>query len=97
MLEVSSLTPDWTRNWTAKEAEYELHGFKFTGPGWYFSKGENGSLDSMLVVPCNSVAEDVFASEHSEDTIFKFCVYNNRNPATDLQAIANAPVRQDER
>jgi len=97
MLSVSSITPDWSQCWTAKEAEAELGGrFKFAGCGWYLVRTQKGGIDSMLVLP-RSEHLPSFAGLYPEDTVFKFSVYNGRCPAADMSAIANAPVRQDER
>lgn len=48
--------PDWTAVLTLEEMQRELHGFRFKGPGWYFSKApistvlENGqNRDAMLI------------------------------------------------
>jgi hypothetical protein len=37
---------DWKSLWSAEEAEIELTGFKFHGPGWYLEK-----TGSILVLP----------------------------------------------
>ena len=38
--------PDWTSEFTPEDAERELKGFKFKGPGWYLT-----NIDTLLVVP----------------------------------------------
>lgn len=81
--------PDWSAIYTAERAEQELIGFKFKGIGWYFTKwekdGKKGS-DTILVVPF-----------HDNSKVFRFHVYNNRNPLAAFQWVVDAPVQVDER
>lgn len=82
--------PDWEKVWTAKEAEKQLDGFKFQGPGWYIT-GE----DTMLVMPVFPTMRcgGIWATHWLVSQMFRFCVYNKRNPVAAFNAIVNAPVR----
>jgi hypothetical protein len=92
-----SVTPDWEKVWTAAEAEEQLTNFRFTGPGWY-----SGKKDTLLVLPADEVDTDnhwigVWKQRWPPKQLFRFCVYSGHDPANSFNAIANAPVRQDER
>jgi hypothetical protein len=87
----SEFKPDWEETWTAAEAEHELDGFKFDGPGWYLTK-----TDAMLVVPCGRLAANQWHQKGTEKESFRFYIYNGRHPGDAFNAIANAPVRLDE-
>jgi hypothetical protein len=96
--------PDWEQLWTKEEAEEQLQPFTFNGPGWYISKNNNGSIDTMLVIPENvNLVDpdgrllDLFRHAWPAETRFWFSFYNERNPAALFCAIANAPTRLDER
>jgi hypothetical protein len=81
--------PDWSMLGTAERFEQELIGFKFKGPGWYLSKYERDGktgIDTILVIP---VGEN--------GSIFRACVYNERNPIESFNWVHSAPVRVDER
>lgn len=60
------ITPDWSKHWTAKEAEEQLTGFTFQGIGWYNEGG-----DSMLVIE---------SSMKDEQQRYNFMVFNGNNP-----------------
>jgi hypothetical protein len=99
---VRDFEPDWTKRWTAREAEEQLHNFKFSGPGWYLSPS-----DTLLVVPDSDVEyagsykdrveKGPWRGKWPEDQLFWFIVYNGRDPSNSFNALANAPVRQDDR
>lgn len=46
--EAANFTPDWVAVWPPVEAEKQLEGFKWNGPGWYLEK-----QDTFLVLPTN--------------------------------------------
>jgi ribosomal protein L7/L12 len=89
-----AIRPDWSEVWTARNAEEQLQGFAFKGPGWYLS-----STDTLLVTPCGAVEEGStpWQWKWPEDQLFRFNVYNHRNPADGFNQIINAPVREDTR
>jgi hypothetical protein len=84
---------DWSRMYTAEQAEEELREFKFEGPGWYLGKNN----DVLLVIPCDREIKDWWHKKWEERERFYFMVYNNRNPADAFNAIVNAPTRRDDR
>lgn len=97
---LQSMGADWEATWTAKRAEGELIGFKFLGLGWYITKCKSGEFDTMLVLPYGMLdTERPFPGEFEPDgtNLYKFYVYNARNPAETFNWIVAAPVRQDER
>jgi hypothetical protein len=44
--DISSFFPNWDQILTPEEAERELNGFEFKGPGWYYT-----DTDTVLVIP----------------------------------------------
>lgn len=89
--------PDWTHVWTAEEAEEQLSGFKFSGPGWYLTKS-----DSILVLPMRGgpgaelSVNNTWRQLRPKGERFTFMVYNGYNPCAAFNAVANAPVRLDQ-
>lgn len=102
-----NIAPDWEATWTAARAEHELHNFKFKGLGWYVTKRKTGEeCDTLLVLPYGNLEEtaDFLCPERAlegKDTekskLYKFYVYNARNPAETFNWLVNAPTRVDER
>lgn len=90
------IRPDWSHVWRAKDAERELSGFKFEGPGWYLTKD-----DVLLVIPTgardNQVHHWAHAGHWDEEQLFQFYVYNGRSPIQAFNELANAPVKVDTR
>lgn len=99
-----NIQPDWSKIWTAAEAEAELPEFKFDGPGWY----RDGKTDSILVIPTGPVTypmpDDVDGKklyvwrgkkQWPLTQTFQFNVYSRRDMATVFNAIVNAPCRGD--
>lgn len=82
--------PDSTNLWTASEAQLELTGFKFSGPGWYVTDTE-----TILVIPAEEV-ENPFIQSWPASTRFFFYFYDGRNPAHAFNSIVNAPTRVHE-
>lgn len=74
-----NIVPDWSATLTPDQAEQELTGFTWLGCGWY-RRGDAG--DTILVVPHDDCGR-----------VFRFHVYNGRNPAADFNYIANMPTR----
>ncbi len=86
---LDSFQPDWQELWTPAQAEAELRGFKFKGPGWYLS-GD----DTVLVIQPNAPAYLGFGFWSSDVGVkFWFFVYNHRNPRSAFNQICQAPVR----
>lgn len=93
-----NIQPDWTQSWTMSQAEEQLDGFKFNGPGWYITKNE-----SMLVVP----KDEPIRLEHGNFplwhqawppyTVFLFMIYSSNDPGLSIMALNRAPTRLDER
>src|SRR5438105_1903779 len=83
LVRANDTAPDWHETWSPDEAEEQLSGFKWRGPGWYFTE-----TDSMLVIPTPN-----WKLTHN----YNFLVYNHRNPCEGFNQIVNAPVRVDER
>lgn len=75
--------PDWQEIWAPSKAESELKDFKFIGVGWYIIR-RPGKMDTILVLDAG-------------EGLYKFCVYNDRDPSQDFNTIVNAPVRMDAR
>ncbi len=100
---LQSMGADWEATWTAKRAEEELIGFKFKGLGWYITHDKSGAFDTMIVMPYglldtehpNKLIND--SDEPDGTKLYKFYVYNGRNPAETFNWLVNAPTRQDER
>ncbi len=76
-----NFTPDWSKSMTPDQAEQQLGGFTWLGCGWYC----RGGSDTILVVPHDDRGQ-----------VFRFHVYNGRNPAEDFNHIVNMPTRQDD-
>jgi len=90
-------SPDWNEYYTAKDAEEELTGFKFTGPGWYI--GEDGN--AMLVVPDEPLellkdgTWNFWAKKKwPVHQMFRFMMFDG-NPCQSFNAAVNAPTRED--
>ncbi len=100
---LQSMGADWDAIWTAKGAEEELKGFKFKGLGWYITKDNSGHFDTMLVLPYGRLDTEHPTkltegnTEPDGTKLYKFLVYNGRNPAETFNWIVNAPTRHDER
>jgi len=77
----TEIFPDWKELWEPSEAEAQLEGFKFSGPGWYLY-----GTDTIFVIPSPAAGKK-----------FWFWVYSGRNPSDAFGQIVNAPVRVDER
>lgn len=87
----STFHPDWTDIMTAREAENQLEGFKFSGPGWYTLAD-----DTMLVIAFERPAVEAWnqkARLPNSKERFEFNVYNQRNPIDAFNLIINAPTR----
>jgi hypothetical protein len=84
------VTPDWSETWTAVQAEVELGNFKFIGPGFYHCKG-----DTILAIPLDRPREETWSQKFEPDERFEFNVWNG--PGPDLNLLASAPTRQDDR
>ena len=80
--------PDWSEVWTAAQAEAQLEEFKFTGPGFYRHNG-----DTLLVIPVDRPASQMWHQAFRPDEQFEFNVYNATDPADWFNLIANAPTR----
>jgi hypothetical protein len=85
----NTFMPDRSAVWTAEKAESELKDFKFNGTGWYI-----GKTDTMLVLPCGNSEK---GEKEGEKEVYRFCVYNGRNPVNAFTWVIRAPVRLDER
>lgn len=88
---------DWQEIWTAHQAEHQMKGFKFEGPGWYAY-----SEHVLLVIPLESnnpkrEYDGLWSKNWPISQKFRFFVYNGRNPADIFNAIVNAPTRVDMR
>lgn len=90
--EITLLEYDWRKTYTVKDAEYDLTGFEFNGPGWYFTDTE-----TMLVVPHDRSIDKWWHQRTDPNEVFTFYVWDNRSPIDAINAIVNAPTRQDER
>jgi hypothetical protein len=92
-LEVTGFHPDWTMIGTREHAEKELEGFVFRGSGWYIIKhpGVPLSFDTIIVLPYSAAAGE------GDRDLYRFYIYNDRNPTEAFNWIANCPVRQDDR
>ena len=89
--------PDWT--WTGTIQTFldsHYSNLDFNGPGWYYTSNKEGTVDSLLVVPVDP-SQEPFAQKWPTDTVYRFFVYNGRNPAPVFGMLGNAPVRQDAR
>jgi len=84
---ISNIIPDWKETWTIAEAEAELSGFVFRGPGWYKSAARKAGLniDYLLVTTANATAR-------ANQTLYRFYVYNGRNPIPTFKWVGTAPV-----
>lgn len=71
--------PDWSATLTPDQAERELPGFTWLGCGWY---RRDDAEDTVLVLPHDDRGQ-----------VFRFHVYNGRNPAADFNRIANMRTR----
>ena len=80
-----AFTPDWTVSYTSEQAEDQLEGFKFKGPGWYHSKG-----DSLLVLP---LGEGIIKGG-GVGQFYCFYVFNGRDPRECFQKIGAAPTHE---
>lgn len=98
--ETFNIGPDWMHFWTAAEANEQLLDFRFTGPGWYIGKTE-----AMLVVPIDEPLSRIGNQQWTiwrmvppppADRRYLFMFYSE-SPMNSLNALANAPVRRDDR
>jgi hypothetical protein len=80
--------PDWVGIWSVEEAEKELTGFKFAGPGFY-----HVAPDTMLVVPIERKLEEIWHSALRPGEKFRFYIWNGGRPIDVFNAIVNAPRR----
>ena len=86
-----AIVPDWTKTWTAGEAEAELVAFEFKGPGWYM-----GGPDTMLVLPIDRPLEHMGHQRFTETERFRFHVWNDRKNVPDILCkIVYLPTRMD--
>ena len=102
---MTSFKPDWSEIWTAKQAEKELIGFKFNGPGWYRAHNirlPEGRPDIILVIPFDravgnrwtmGIADTFWAQANGEEERFEFNVYSGSHPVDMFNAIIHAPTR----
>lgn len=70
VLNFGQISQDWMAVWTVKQAEEELDGFQFQGPGWYETDYEaHGSKqhDSLLVLPVGVSPIPVVECKSDED------------------------------
>ena len=80
-IQVWGYMPDWSIVCSPAHAEKEFYDFKFKGTGWYRWK-----KDTLLVLPfCRG--------EKGMPDLFRFCIYNDRDPREAFEWIANAPER----
>jgi hypothetical protein len=93
-----SLMPDWHVRWTAAQAEQELIGFKFTGPGWYFIKRAD-ELDTLLVFPHGpyDARTQWQGRDWPDDQLWNIWVFTGRDASPSFSAICSAPTRVDNR
>jgi hypothetical protein len=86
---MTDIMPDWSKVWTAKQAEDELKGFKFLGPGWYIHAG-----DALLASPVDVEKKHLWRDRWRKNQAFLFMVYNNRDPRQGMIMAGSAPVRR---
>jgi hypothetical protein len=90
---LDAFEPDWGEVWTAQRAEAELKDFIFKGIGWYFL-----SKDTLLVLPYGTSDGTKHADTFPQGAkLYRFLVYNGRNPSATFNWLINAPTRQDDR
>ena len=80
--------PDWSHRWNAAQAELELDGFKFQGPGIY-----RHGKDVLLVVPTERDRATLWNKAFKAGEVFRFLVYTDRDPCDAFHLIVNAPGR----
>lgn len=83
---------DWKFTGKADKAERVLDDFKFNGPGWYFT-----SEGTVLAIPVDRTICNWWDQECKLNEFFIFHVWQNIDPTNMLNAIVNAPTRQDDR
>lgn len=88
MVTAVDFRPDWDTTYTAQEAEVQLKGFKFSGPGWYLTE-----TDTVLVAPSEAHRQP-WRAVWPDDTKFRFFVWNRTGLGDVFNFIANAPVRR---
>lgn len=88
-MEISFL-PDWTASWTIQEAQDQLEGFEFVGPGWYV----DGDCVTLVVPEGDFSYTDRWRrSAWPSEQKFTFYVYGDRNPKSVFGSLALAPIR----
>lgn len=92
------LLPDWSHVWTSVEAEDQLEGFKFHGPGFYLT-----DTDTIVVVPLGSrlgpMGEErkLWSARYQESEQFHFHCYNCPHYETLFSQMGLIPVKLDAR
>lgn len=80
---------DWQNCWTVEQAEKELQGFEWKGPGVY-----NHGFDSMIVIPVNRSSDEIWHTKLTEiNEKFNFYIFNNRRVADLISVLSQAPTR----
>jgi hypothetical protein len=86
------LESDYSSIWTAAEANEQLKDFRFTGPGWYFTK-----TDTVLVWPLDRNDPETFwHQKYKADEHFRFYIWNFPSASLGMALAARAPTRQDD-
>lgn len=96
MLQVS---PNWTKILTAKEAEREIKGFVFRGPGLYLSAESTLLVVSTAECPPSKrllIQSWIWKQSWPENTKFEFCVWNVPFRQTILSSKVPIPTRKYE-
>jgi hypothetical protein len=86
----------WSHLWTAKQAEKQLSGFEFKGPGWYL-----GHEECMLVLPAEKASQNPNLYMYRwkligpPKTVYRFIIWNGRSDTRDsFRELAQAPIRE---
>lgn len=90
---VPILRPDYVDCFTAQDAEQEYVGFKFEGPGWYYTK-----TDTVLAEPVDRDPNlpTFYAAKFTLTERFMFYVWNSTEVSKTLNRVINAPTRTHE-
>jgi len=102
---VLDVQPAWVKVWTAAEAESDMEGFKFKGPGWYYLKDKTRVDEphfSILAVPVDrgelnyKTTRTFWAPAYTEQERFEFNVWDF-DIASRMALFTSAPNKVDER
>lgn len=77
---------------TPAEIETSMPNFRFRGPGWYFT-----SAHTVLAIPYDRDIDKWWHQSVRPDEAFNFYVWELKDPTAMINAIVNAPTRQDDR